>query len=207
MKEGKIRFNSVFVSNKIFSDANIEELKEWSEQFQKNGLTPEVEGNYTGNLSFRSGEGFVITASGLKNKENLIDECFVYVKDYDEKSNTFYVEGKRRPSSESIMHHLIYETCEDINAVFHGHSDTIVTNAEKLKLPVTEKEYESGAIELAKEVLKVLGDNKVIVLKNHGFVSLGRIMKEAGELAFATLKRSKAAKLATPHINCRHIIV
>ena len=83
----------------------------------------------------------------------------------------------------------------------------IVTNAEKLKLPVTEKEYESGAIELAKEVLKVLGDNKVIVLKNHGFVSLGRIMKEAGELAFATLKRSKAAKLATPHINCRHIIV
>ena len=197
MKEGKIRFNSVFVSNKIFSDTEIEELKEWSEKFQKNGLTPEVEGNYTGNLSFRSKEGFVITASGLKNKENLTDDCFVYVKDYDEKNNTVYFEGKKQPSSELIMHHLIYKTCEDINAVFHGHNDVIVKNAEKLKLPVTEKEYESGTIELAKEVLKVLGDKKVIVLKNHGFVSLGTTMKEAGELALATLNRSKAANLAT----------
>ena len=197
MKEGKIRFNTIFVSDKISVDAKIVELKEWSEKFQKNGLTPEVEGNYTGNLSFRSGEGFVITASGLKNKENLADDCFVYVKDYDKKSNKFYVEGKKKPSSESIMHHLIYETCEDINAVFHGHNDVIVTNADKLKLPVTEKEYESGTIELAKEVMKVLGDNKVIVLKNHGFVSLGTTMKEAGELALATLNRSKAANLAT----------
>ena len=196
MKEGKIRFNSVFVSNKIFSDTEIEELKEWSEKFQKNGLTPEVEGNYTGNLSFRSKEGFVITASGLKNKENLTDDCFVYVKDYDEKNNTVYFEGKKQPSSELIMHHLIYKTCEDINAVFHGHNDVIVKNAEKLKLPVTEKEYESGTIELAKEVLKVLGDKKVIVLKNHGFVSLGTTMKEAGELALDTLTQSKAENIA-----------
>ncbi len=198
MKEGKIRFNPVFVSDKIFSGTEIEELKEWSEKFQKNGLTPEVEGNYTGNLSFRSEEGFVITASGLKNKETLTDDCFVYVKDYDKKSNTFYVEGKKKPSSESIMHHLIYKTCEDINAVFHGHNNVIVKNADELKLPVTEKEYQSGTIELAKEVLKVLGDNKVIVLKNHGFVSLGTTMKEAGELAVATLNRSKAANLSTP---------
>lgn len=196
MNEGKIRFNTVFVSDKIPSDAKIVELKEWSEKFQKNGLTPEVEGNYTGNLSFRSKEGFVITASGLKNKENLAEDCFVYVRDYDEKANTFYVEGKVKPSSESIMHHLIYKTCGEINAVFHGHNDMIVANAKKLGLPVTEKEYRSGTIELAKEVLKVLGNNKLVVLRNHGFVSLGTTMKEAGEQALATLDQSKAANLA-----------
>jgi len=190
MKEGKIRFNSVFISDKIPSDAKNMELKEWSEKFQKNGLTPEVEGNYTGNLSFRSKEGFVITSSGLKNKENLTDACFVYVKDYNKKTNTFYVEGKNKPSSESVMHHLIYKTCEDINAVFHGHNDLIVKNSEKLKLPITEKEYEWGTIQLATEVLKVLDDNKLIVLKNHGFVSLGKTMKEAGELALVTLTQS-----------------
>ncbi len=197
MNEGRIRFNSIFVSDQSPRDPRIEELKEWCGEFQKNKLTPEVEGNYTGNLSFRSGEGVVITASGLKSKENLADNCFVYVKDYEGQSNTFYVEGKKHPSSESIMHHLIYKTCEDINAVFHGHNNVIVKNADELKLPVTEKEYESGTIELAKEVLKVLGDNKVVVLKNHGFVSLGTTMKEAGELALATLNRSKAANLAT----------
>jgi len=191
MKEGKIRFNTSFVSDEIPSDARIEELKEWSEKFQKNELTPEFEGNYTGNLSFRSKEGFVITASGLKSKENLSNDCFVYVKSYDEQSNTVYIEGRRQPSSEAVMHSLIYKTRKESNAVFHGHNEAIIINAEKLGFPVTEREYEPGTIELAKEVLKVLGNKNLIVLKNHGFVSLGNTMKEAGELALATLKRSK----------------
>ena len=197
MKEGKIRFKSIFVSGKVIGDPRIEELKEWSEKFQKSGLTPEVEGNYTVNLSFRFRDGFVITASVLKSKENLTDDCFVYVESYDEKSNIFYVGGKKQPSSESVMHSMIYKSSEEVNAVFHGHYDIIIADAEKLGLPVTETEYESGTIELAREVLKVMGDNKLIVLKNHGFVALGRTMKEAGELALATLKRSKAANLAT----------
>lgn len=191
MKEGKIRFNIIFVSDEMPRDARIDELKEWSERFQRNGLTPEIEGNYTGNLSFRSEEGFVITASGLKNKENLKDDCFVYVKNYDEQSNTAYIEGSRQPSSEAVMHFLIYKTRKEVNAVFHGHNDAIIMNAEKLGLPVTEKEHDPGTIELAKEVLKVLGNKKLIVLRNHGFVSLGRTMKEAGELALATLTQSK----------------
>jgi len=191
MKEGRIRFNSIFVSDQAPRDPRIEELKEWCERFQKNELTPEVQGNYTGNLSFRSGEGFVITASGLKSKENLTNDCFVYVKGCDEQSNTFYVEGRKQPSSETVMHYLIYKNHEEVNAVFHGHYDTIVANADKLGLPVTKKEYESGTIELAKEVLKLLGDKNLIALRNHGFVSLGGTMKEAGELALATLKRSK----------------
>ncbi|MHC3129360.1 MAG: class II aldolase/adducin family protein [Candidatus Bathyarchaeota archaeon] len=191
MKEGKIRFNIIFVSDEMPRDARIDELKEWSERFQRNGLTPEIEGNYTGNLSFRSEEGFVITASGLKSKENLKDDCFVYVKNYDEQSNTVYVEGSRQPSSEAVMHFLIYKTRKEIDAVFHGHNDAIIMDAEKLGFSVTEKEHDPGTIELAKEVLKVLGNKKLIVLKNHGFVSLGRTMKEAGELALATLTQSK----------------
>jgi L-fuculose-phosphate aldolase len=191
MKEGKIRFNTVFVSDTVPSDARIGELKEWSEKFQKNGLTPEFEGNFTGNLSFRSKEGFVITASGLKDKQDLADVCFVYVKAYDEESNAFFVEGQTKPSSESIMHHLIYEECGDVNAVFHGHNNIILANADTLKLPVTEKEYASGTAELAKEVLKVLGDSKLIVLRNQCFVSLGTTMKEAGQQALATLNEAR----------------
>ena len=194
MKEGRIRFKTVFVSTKAPRDARIEELKDWSEQFQENGLTPVVEGNYTGNLSFRFREGFVVTASGLKSKENLADDCFVYVEDYDEASNTFYVWGKKLPSSESVMHHLIYRSNAGVYAVFHGHCDVIVADAERLGLPVTGKEYGSGTVELAREVLKVMGDSKLVVLRNHGFVALGGSMREAGELALATLRRGKAEK-------------
>ncbi len=191
MKEGKIRFNISFVSDEVPSDARIEELKEWCRRFQKNGLTPEFEGNYTGNLSFRSREGFVITASGLKSKENLGNDCFVYVKSYDKKSDTVYVEGSRQPSSEAVMHYLIYRARKEINAVFHGHNKAIVMNAEKLGFPVTEREHESGTNALAREALKVLGNKNLVVLKNHGFVSVGRTMKESGELALAALKRGK----------------
>lgn len=191
MKEGKIRFNIIFVSAEIPSDARIEELKDWCERFQKNGLTPEIQGNYTGNLSFRSEEGFIITASGLKSKENLSNDCFVYVKSYDEQSNTVYVEGKRQPSSEAVMHFLIYKAHEEVNAIFHGHNEAIIRNAENLKLPVTEKEHEAGSIELANEVLRALGDKNLIVIKNHGFISLGKTMKEAGKQALAALRRSK----------------
>ena len=191
MKEGKIRFNITFVSDEIPSDAEIEELREWCERFQKNGLTPEIKGNYTGNLSFRSEEGFIITASGLKSKENLSNDCFVYVKSYIEQSNTVYVEGKRHPSSEAVMHFLLYRACEEMNAIFHGHNDAIIKNAEKLGLSITEKEHEPGSLELANEVLRALGDKNLIVIKNHGFISLGRTMKEAGKQALATLRRSK----------------
>jgi ribulose-5-phosphate 4-epimerase/fuculose-1-phosphate aldolase len=191
MTEGKIRFNVIFVSDEIPSDAKIEELKDWCEKFQKNELTPEIQGNYTGNLSFRTEDGFIITASGLKNKENLGNDCFVYVKSYDEQSKTVDVEGKRQPSSEAVMHFLIYKKRKEVNAIFHGHYDAIIANAEKLKLSVTEEEYEPGSLGLAKEVVRALGDNNLVVIRNHGFISMGKTMEEAGKRALATLQRSK----------------
>jgi L-fuculose-phosphate aldolase len=191
MKEGKIRFNTTFASNEVPSDNRIKELKEWCESFQKNDLTPEIEGNYTGNLSFRTESGFIITASGLKNKENLFDDCFVHVKNYDKLSNTVYVEGKSQPSSEAVMHFLIYQNRPEVNSIFHGHSDIIIEKAEKLKLPVTKIEHQPGSKELAEEVLRALKDNNLIIIKNHGFISLGKTMKEAGEQALETSKRSK----------------
>lgn len=195
MKEGKIRFKTVFLSDKIPSNSKIDKLKKWTKIFQKQGLTPEINGNYTGNLSFRFKKGFVITASGLRDKENLMDDCFVYIKNYDEKSNTFFLEGKMIPSSESVMHYLIYKNCNEINAIFHGHNDSILISAEKLELPVTKKEYSAGTLNLAKEVVKILKKSKLIVLKNHGFVCLGATMEEAGKLALVTLNRSKMENL------------
>ena len=202
MKEGKIKFNTVFVSENVPTDPKLGELKKWSETFQKNGLTPEVEGNYTGNLSFRLNQGFVITASALKNKENLSDNCFVYVKDYNPQTNTFYVEGTQKPSSESIMHQLIYDANKEIVAVFHGHNNLIVRFAQELSLPVTENEYESGTVELAKEVLKILSNNKVVVLKNHGFVCVAKTMKTAGETALAVLDKAKIERAREQSGSC-----
>jgi L-fuculose-phosphate aldolase len=193
MKEGKIRFNTIFISDELPNNAKIEKLKEWCKRFQMKGLTPQIEGNYTGNLSFRAEDGFIITASGLKNKENLGNDCFVRVESYDEQSNTVYVKGKRQPSSEAVMHFRIYKAREEVNAIFHGHNDSIISNAEKLELSITAEEQEPGSIELANEVLNALGARNLVVIKNHGFISVGKTMEEAGKRALATLRLSKDA--------------
>ncbi len=191
MPEGRIRFNTVFVSEKPVNDKKMGELAEWCERFQNLGLTPDFEGKCTGNLSFRLKDGFVVTASGLETKENLCGDCFVYVKHFDEQKKQVFVEGKRNPSSEAMMHFLIYRERKDVNAIFHGHNNSILINADKLGLPVTENEEDYGSIELAKEALKALGESNLVVLKNHGFVSVGKTMEEAGELALSALKQSE----------------
>jgi len=189
--EKRVKFKTIFVSDEVPNDRGIEDLKKWCNQFHKNNLTLPSKGAATGNLSFRTDDGFIITASMLKTKENLNNDSFVYVDNYDVEKNTIYAEGKREPSCESIMHFLIYNTRGEVNAIFHGHDNSIVKNAEKLKLPVTEEEAPPGTIELANEVLAVLGDNNFIVVKNGGFVSLGKTMKEAGELVIKIHKKAK----------------
>lgn len=187
----RVKFKIEFISGEIPNEKEIEELKHWCNQFHKNNLTSPMAGASTGNLSFRKEDDFIITGTSLKTKENLTNESFVRVINYDVYKNTFYVEGVMEPSSESIMHYLIYNTRDDVNAIFHGHDASIMKNAEKLKLPITKEEQTPGTIEFANSVLDVLGNNNFVVIKNRGFVSLGRNMKEAGELAIKIHKKSK----------------
>ena len=194
MNEKRVKFKTVFISDEVPDEKDVEELKYWCNQFQKNNLTLPFEGNSVGNLSFRSEDEFIITGSMLKTKENLSNDCFVRVVNYDVYKNSIYAEGKMEPSSESIMHFLIYNTRDDVNAIFHGHSDLIVKNAEKLKIIVTKNEQEPRTMELTNEVLDALGDNNIIVIKNGGFVTLGGTMKEAGELSLNLLKKAQKFK-------------
>ena len=186
----RIKFKTNFLSKEIPDEKEIDELKYWCNQFHKNNLTSRFQGASLGNLSFRIEDGFVITASVLEKKENLDNGSFVRVINYDVYNNIFFVEGMLEPSSESIMHFLIYNTRDDVNAIFHGHHDSIQKNSEKLKLPITKKEQPPGTIEFANEVLDVLGDNNFVVIKNCGFVSLGNTMKEAGELAIKIYRKA-----------------
>ena len=89
----------------------------------------------------------------------------------------------RDPSSESMMHFEIYSRRGDVGAIFHGHDREITAYGSLLGLPRTEEEEPSGTTSLLREVMAVLGDENFIVMKNHGFLSLGRTMDEAGNLA------------------------
>jgi hypothetical protein len=73
---------------------------------------------------------------------------------------------------------------------------------------ITEKEYESGTPELAKEVTKEVGKKSAVVLKNHGFVTVGKTLKQAGDLALAYPEPKQNRKLAqqTPFYRIHYFV-
>jgi len=125
-----------------------------------------------GNVSAKLSDGIIISASGssLKNLIILDDYCKVTSR-YNDRIVEYY--GNKIPSSETKLHQLIYSERKDVQFVFHIH----IPNLEKLQLlnryPITKRFFPYGTINLAKEAVKALGSNNIVILKNHGIVIVG----------------------------------
>ena len=127
----------------------------------------------------------------LKSLSNLDEEDIVLVN-MDAEELT-----KGKPSSEVNMHLEIYKKRSDVKAIVHTHSPYATGFAfsdKKLKrlegfgeiknpyLPFIEYE-KPGSNELAKSAVEGLGDEDVLILKNHGVVCVSDELKEAMLLA------------------------
>ncbi|MBU0630514.1 MAG: class II aldolase/adducin family protein [Candidatus Margulisbacteria bacterium] len=183
------KFTTEFLDRQVPGDPRIDELKKWCDQFTQSGLMPSYEGGVYGNLSFRlkPENRFIITSSGMK--ETSAAESFVKVDRVDLEQKIVYAAGQREPSSESMFHYLIYQKRPEVNAVFHGHCQKLLDNQARLGLVSTEWEKPYGTMELADQIMTVLGKNDFLIIKNHGFISLGKNMAAAGDLALKTMAR------------------
>lgn len=168
-----VRFKTVFLKKKIPKNKKIKTLNKWCKKFSKAKLAPKIGKGSAGNMSFRTKNGFIITDSN-SDLGKMKKQDFVEVVNVNLKTKTIKVIGKRVPSSEAMLHNVIYKKRKDINAIFHGHK--------KKKCPTTKKEKPYGTIDLVKEVLKILKNNNLICMKNHGFISMGKTMDKAGKL-------------------------
>ena len=98
--------------------------------------------------------------------------------------------GSKEPSSETMSHWFIYNKMPALTAIFHGHNDKILASAETLGLPITKNESPYGSKKEITEISKILDRGNFLILKGHGFLSLGRTMGEAGNEALKWLKFS-----------------
>jgi ribulose-5-phosphate 4-epimerase/fuculose-1-phosphate aldolase len=178
------KFVTVFARREPPADKRIGELVDWCRRLAKRGVV----GDTVGNLSFRSANGFIInrTAGDLRSITRVE---FVEVLTADIGSRQLTVAGAYEPSSESLMHAGLYRARPEINAVFHGHSERLLAQAGRCDLPVTRIEKPYGTTELVEEVLSTIDGHNLLVIRNHGFVSLGRTMHEAGTRVEETLAR------------------
>ncbi len=177
-----VRFETVFLSKNPPDDEEINRLIYWSKRFDELGLAPKS----AGNLSFRTKQGFIITATGVElratGEDNLVEVLRVERK---KDQILVYTNGRVVPSKETVLHSGIYDSRPEINAVFHIHDQLVLEFANELNLPCTEGEQPRGSYELAEEVHRLLSlakNVKYLVLRNHGVIAVGETMEEAGRL-------------------------
>lgn len=145
----------------------------------------------SGNLSVRSGDGLLITPSGLPYDET--EPRDIVRLGFD---GTW--EGDRRPSSEWRFHRDILAARPDAEVVLHAHSTfCTVLACHGRDIPAFHymvavaggssircAPYATfGTQELSDNALAALADRQACLLGNHGVITLGRTLKQALALA------------------------
>lgn len=159
------------------------ELKKYSNLIVDSGLVVGAGGN----LSMRKGDYMYISPSGFDLKE-IKDEDWVKVNIHSGE-----IIGDLKPSSEVLMHLSCYQTRGDIDSILHAHPTyTIAVSATDKKIPslfpdfpamIKSIDYLDYIIPttnlLSDAIEKSVKNHDVIVLRNHGVLTVGQNMKEA----------------------------
>jgi len=166
-----------------------------------------------GNLSARDPEtGLVVIKPSGVRYENMTPDDMVVV---DMDANI--VEGKLAYSSDTLTHLYIYKHRPDVFGVCHTHS-TFATAFAAVGKPIPcfltgmadefGGEIPLGGFELigseaiGKEVLRVIGDSKAVVMQNHGVFTVGKTAESAVKAAIMAEDAARtsfyALQLGTP---------
>lgn len=145
-----------------------------------------------GHVSVRSENPaqYWMKASGIGLEEATAEDMVLL----DFEGNTHF--GKRKRHNEFPIHSEVYRDNPEINCVIHTHPtySTIIASSDKSILPITnlscafypppiEKFEESSDLIVSAEqgisVAKLLGEHRIVLLRNHGIVVTGRNIEEA----------------------------
>lgn len=140
-----------------------------------------------GNISVRCRNGFIISSSG-SNLGGFEQNELVFVERCDVKTEEVFYCGTEKPSSEAIMHCLIYNQRPEALAIIHAH-DEFATRPELFGGDIEESEREEpyGTIELAQMAIATFEKaERIIVLKNHGYVAIGPDLDKTCNLIIET---------------------
>jgi hypothetical protein len=170
-----IKFKCLSLDANFNWDERLTDLDRWVYIFAELGLAPVHPAGAYGNHSIRAGESsFFITRSGMTPQPEMDVHNYCLVEGYDRKEEVFFVRGRFNPSSESLLHHMIYRDFPDVDAIMHGHSSLLNHYALSLDIPITPERYPYGTVALARSAVDLLSPQApVIILKEHGFVAMG----------------------------------
>lgn len=162
----------------------------------------------SGNLSVRSGEGMLITPSGLPY-DTLGEDDIVYLEGGGDEQPVST--GQRKPSSEWRIHRDVYRARPDALAILHAHpAYSMALACLRRPLPAFHymvavaggrdircAEYATfGSQALSDHVLQALENRRACLMANHGIIALARDL--AGALSLAL----EIEQLACSYLQC-----
>lgn len=176
-----VKFEALCQSEKIPKEVNkvFQDFKYNTERLKKYNMTPENGGN----MSCRVLQGFAVTASGC-NLGIIEPSEIIYVTECFPEENRVHYYGPVKPSSETLMHYIIYKEHPEALAIIHAHDEAATAiNTLFQGLKETEKEVPYGTVDLATLAIQAFSEgSNIIMLKNHGYVSRGKNLTEAADI-------------------------
>ncbi len=122
----------------------------------------------TGNISVRDGNDVIVTTSGCYIKDL---EAKHFVRLLGVQNDVVAYAGEGVPSSESLMHYLIYQTT-NAGAVVHTHYLLSDREAEDLHVAIIPPQ-EYASIALAQRVADACAQNPIVYVQKHGLIFHG----------------------------------
>ena len=184
-------FRPVAVSGAPSTDARLADIIRWGRAFDRLGLAPSYGTGSHGNVSIRTAQGCLMSATRTF-LGTITAAQFVEVVRCDVTTQPATVEyrGALLPSTDSLIHWHLYQWRPEVACVLHAHDALVLEHAAALNLSQTPREADAGSSELL-TMIKPLAHHPYFLVKRHGFVATGRTADEAGALALAAHQQAE----------------
>ena len=181
-----LSFQTFFVSKEISKCPLIPEIISVSERFKTIDLLEDI---IDISVSLRYGKRILINVKNIDFRK-IKAEDFLEIIDYDPFKKVLMVIGFKEPRIETPVHWLIHHARNEVNAIIQIDDVQLVGQLEK-KIPRTEKDYPMGSLDQIKEILRLLSNNKKILINNQSAIFIGSNMKDAEDLVLSTCEEMK----------------
>ena len=91
-------------------------------------------------------------------------------------------QGTRLPSTDALLHLRIYALRPEVQAILHGHDVEALMKAAALHIPITAHSASRPSFEVIDDVCALIQQTDYVLLRDHGFLALGKSLDDAGEL-------------------------
>jgi ribulose-5-phosphate 4-epimerase/fuculose-1-phosphate aldolase len=176
-------FQTFYVSREVSNCPYISEIIEVIKRFKNVNL---LKDKFEISTSIKYGKRILINGN-VANMFESKNEDFLEIVDYNPIKKVLLVMGPKEPLIETPIHWLVHHARDEVKAIFQINNKQIIKKF-KNKIPTTEKEYQNGTIEQAKEILLKLRNSKIVIIKNQGVIFVGNSLKDIEDLILKNLR-------------------